>query len=143
MMMYIIEETIIDMTEEGDNKKKEPHALAGEMIKDIRKIILERQTISQAAWQKFAELANQESADPFKKSVAEDLAAIHFSINTIWLEIERLYTFELINTEKIKELYGLIFMVPGVMENKEVTNRMRQKVGELDKWVKSLREGMR
>jgi hypothetical protein len=130
------------MTEAG-KKKKDPRSSTEEMIKDIRKKIFQRQTISQAAWQKFAALANHESADPFKKSVAEDLAAIHFTITTIWLEIERLYTFELVNGEKIKQLYGLIFMVPGVLENKEVTSRMLEKMDELDKRIKSLHEGMR
>ncbi len=129
------------MIKEGDERKEARDSLE-ESIKDIRQKILQRQTIGEAAWQKFAELANQES-DPFKKAVAEDLAAIHFTLNTMWLEIERLYTIEMVNAEKIKQLYTFIFTLPEVIEDKDVINRMLGRYGELRNKIKSLQEGMR
>lgn len=40
--------------------------------------------------QKFTALADDEKSDPVKKEVARTIAAIHFSINRIMLEVELL-----------------------------------------------------
>lgn len=128
--------------EEESPSSSPPAASMEESIKEIRQKIRERQAIAQETYQKFVTLANEES-DPFKKDIAEALAAIQFTTNSTWLEIERLYTIELVNTEKIKQLYRFIFTLPEVIEDKEVTNRMLEKYNKLRNRIKSLQEEMR
>lgn len=128
--------------EEESPSSSPPATSMEESIKEIRQKIRERQAITQETYQKFVTLANEES-DPFKKDIAEALAAIQFTTNSTWLEIERLYTIELVNTEKIKQLYRFIFTLPEVIEDKEVTNRMLEKHDKLRNRIKSLQEEMR
>jgi hypothetical protein len=109
-----------------------------ESIKEIRQKIRERQAIVQETYQKFVDLANEES-EPFKNVLAELLSAFQSTMNLIWLEIEQLYTIEYVNTEKIDQLYEFIFTLPEVREDKEVTDRMLKKYNKLRKRIRRIR----
>lgn len=62
------------------------------MLKGVVDGVREVQATLEETRQEFAALADDEKSDPFKKDVAETIAAIHFSLNRIMLEVERLYT---------------------------------------------------
>lgn len=102
-----------------------------DILKAIRERIHRRQSISQAAWEKFAADAKTER-DPLKKSTAENLAAIHFDISSMWEDIEMLHTAEIVNTEKINQLYRFIFALPEVIKNKELSDRMMEEYSKLN-----------
>jgi len=119
----------------GEKKKKKRPSME-DSTKETREIIKQRQITSERLRQKFTALAERES-DPFRKAAAEDLAAIHFTITTLWHDIEMLYVFEYTNQEKFNLLSKFIFGLPEVVQNQVIFTDMIKKMTELDKRIKN------
>ena len=125
----------------GEGVDSSPPAAASssmeESIKEIRRKIRERQAIAQEAYQKFVALANEES-DHSKSALDELLGTIASTMESIWLDMEQLYTIAYVSTEKTEQLYQFIFTLSEVTEDKEVTDRMLKKYNKLRKRIRRI-----
>ena len=112
-----------------------------ELTKEIMEKIRQRQEFAKGLYQKFVALADEES-DPFKKEVAETVAATQFDISSMWSDVEKLYVMELVNAEKIKLLYELITLtlLPEVTKDPELIKEVREKIKDLNDRIKNLQE---
>jgi peptidoglycan hydrolase CwlO-like protein len=83
-----------------------------------------------------------EESDPFKKEVAETVAATQFDISSMWSDVEKLYVVELVNAEKIKLLYELITLtlLPEVTKDPELIKEVKEKIKDLNDRIRNLQE---
>jgi hypothetical protein len=112
-----------------------------DLIKEIREKIRQRQEFAKELYQKFVAFADEES-DPFKKEVAETVAATQFDISSMWSDVEKLYVVELVNAEKIKLLYELITLtlLPEVTKDSELIKRVKEEIHYLNDRIRNLQE---
>jgi hypothetical protein len=69
------------------------------------------------------------------------LAAIHFTITTLWHDLEMLYVFEYVNQERFTQIYKFIFSLPEVTQDNKVFEDMVKKWKDLEHRIKNLNLG--
>jgi hypothetical protein len=123
----------------SDDKNQFKPSSMEDVVEEIREKILKRQIISEQKRREFLAWADRQSpADPFKKAVAEDLSAIHYTINSLLHYIELLYISELANKERSNQLYNFILSLPEVTQNQELKGRMTKEWTNLNDRIRNL-----
>jgi hypothetical protein len=107
----------------GDDEKTSPE----EFVKRIKEEVQRRQLIAQQTHQRFIQKANNEK-DPFRRDVAETIAAIELNLTNMYRDLLTLYTMQVTNNQETRLLYKLILMLPEVLNDPELQKRLQEKV---------------